>query len=219
MTETIDTITIINRALARIGAAPIFSTDADDDETRQVLAIHEDLVEAAFTLWSWSWALRTTVLEKLAAVPFGHTALFRFPAAAMGPPVSLYASATTRGTPIRDFRVEGRTVAVDSETLWGRFPTRIDPAEWPADFRLAYTVWLAASLAVPITHDSDLAARLMQDAVGTPSEGGRGGLIGRAVAADRARSGGDAPLNVGDALTSAHRSGGNGNFGGDINGW
>lgn len=220
MAETIDDITIINRALARIGAAPIFSLDGDDDETRQVTAIFADLVEAAFTLWSWSWSFRTTALDKVAATPFGYRGLFRFPAGAMGPPVSLYASALTRGTPVRDFRVEGRTVAADTDTLWGRFPTRVDPADWPADFRLAFTTWLAASFAVPVTHDSDLAARLMQDAVGTPSEGGRGGLIGRAVANDRARSGGDAPLNVSDALTSAHRaSGGNGNFGGDINGW
>ncbi len=207
MSEVIDTPTIINRALARIGAAPIASIDADDDETRAVMAIWADLVDAAFVLWDWHWPRRIRALEALAAKPFGYATAFRFPADAMGPPLALYASEAARADPLRDYRVEGREVAVDASVLWGRFVCRIDPADWPADFRLAFTVWLASSLCVPLTHDADLAARLAQEALGAPSEQGRGGLIGRAIAGDAAKSGGVAPLNTSDTLTSAHRGG------------
>lgn len=208
MAETIDKPTIINRALARIGAAPLVSIESDDDETRQALAIYDDLIDAALDLWDWSWARRTHALDKLSAAPFGFAAAFRFPAEAVSAPIALYTRDDARSDPLRDFRVEGRTVAADAEALWGTFSCRIAPAEWPAGFRLAFTVWLAASLAVPITHDADLAARLMQEACGSPSENGRGGLIGRAVAADRSKSGGVAPLNASDAFTDSWHGGG-----------
>ena len=217
MAETIDTLTVINRALARIGASPLTDTDTDDPQTRQAMAIHEDLVDAIFGLYDWRWARRTVALEAIDGDPFGYSSRFRFPAEALGPPRALFTGPHTRAVPLRDFRVEGRTVAADADALWGTFVCRIDPADWPSAFRLAYTVWLAASLAVPITHDAGLKQVLEQEALGTPSEGGRGGLLGRAIGVDAAGSGGVAPLNAADPLASARF--GSGSWSGDGNGW
>lgn len=204
MGEIVDKLTILNRALARIGAAPLTDLDADDDQLRQCLAIWEDLVDAALVLWSWSWSMRPAVLERRAETPLFWKSAFGFPATALGPPVAVYASADQRATPLRDFAVEGRTVLTDTDVAWARFPTRIDPADWPAAFRLGFTVWLASALAVPVAQDTKLKAQLETEALGTPSEGGRGGLIGRAIAMDAGGSGGPAPLGASDALTDAH---------------
>lgn len=204
MAETIDEITVINRALARIGAAPLTDLEADDDQTRQVLAIHQDLVEAIFGLWDWRWALRTHALDRLAETPVFFTGAFRFPATAVSGPKALYDDAARRATPLRDFAVQGRTVYADREQLWGDFVTRVAPSDWPAVFRLAYTTWLAAELCVPLTHDEKLKAVLQADAIGTPSEGGRGGIVGRAIAIDAAEAGAKAAISTDDTLTAAH---------------
>lgn len=204
MAEPITYLTIINRALARIGAAPIFDLEDDDDLTRQVLAVHDDLVEAIFGLWSWKWAMRVRKLEKTAEVPALWTSAFAFPAEAVSGPKAVFDSADRRARPLRDFAVEGRVVYADRDELWGRFILRIDPNEWPPVFRLAYTVWLASAFAVPVTHDEKLKGTLEIEAVGTPSEGGRGGLVGRAIAMDAADSGAEAAISTDDTLTDAH---------------
>lgn len=214
---TDDDLKVINKALARIGASAIFAVDEDSDLAAQVFAVYDDLLDAAIELYDWFWPRRTIQLEALPDLPFGYNHAYAFPALAVGGPSALYASRTARHSPTRDFRVEGRTVAVNSEVCWGTFAMRVSPAEWPAMFRLAFTVWLAASLAVPVTHDASLGATLEQAAIGSPSEGGRGGLIGRAIAMDAARSGGVAPILADDPFTSVHH--GTDTWSGGGSGW
>lgn len=212
MAETITELTVINRALARIGEARVFDLEDESDLVSSVVAVHEDLIEAAIELYDWYWPRRTVSLEALADKPFGYSGSFAFPATAIGPPVALYASDSRRADPLRDFRVDGRTVAADTTVLWGRFRMRLDPAEWPAAFRMGYTIWLASALAIPVSQDANLKQLLEEEALGTPSEGGRGGIIGRAIAFDASHSGGPAPLSTTDPLTDAHG-------GGRYNGW
>ncbi len=205
MADVIDDLALINRALGRIGAGRIMSLDEDTALAGQVVPIHEDLVEAVLGFYDWRWARRTRVLERLAAAPVtGWAYAFAFPAEAVRTPSVIFADVGSRASPIRDFVVEGREVHTNTETASGVFVCRVSPAEWPAAFRLAYTVWLASAFAVPVTHDADLKMRLEQEALGTPSEGGRGGLIGRAIGIDAAGSGGTPGLMISDSLTSAH---------------
>lgn len=212
-----DDLRVINKALARIGGGQVFAVDEDTDLAAQAFAVYDDLLDAAIELYDWWWPRRTVQLEALPAVPFGYSRAFAFPALAVGGPSALYGNRTDRRTPIRDFLVEGRTVAVNSDVCWGNFAMRVSPAEWPAAFRLAFTVWLAGNLAVPVSHDVNLGDELEQKAIGAPSEGGRGGLMGRAIAMDTARSGGVAPMLAADPLTSAHQ--GSDGWSGGGSGW
>jgi hypothetical protein len=212
-----DDLKVINNALARIGGNQVFAVDEDSDLAAQAFAVYDDLLAAAIELYDWWWPRRTVPLEALPELPFGYNRAFAFPALAVSNPSALYGSRTNSRSPIRDFRVEGRTVALNSEECWGNFAMRVSPADWPPAFRLAFTVWLSGELAVPVTHDVNLSIDIAQKAIGTPSEGGRGGLMGRAIAIDTARSGGVAPLLADDPLTSVHH--GSDTWSGGGSGW
>lgn len=202
MAEQIDAVTIINRALARIGGGSITSLDEDSDLARQVLAIWSDVSDAALSAYSWNWNRRSRQLDLLAETPVnGFSYAFGFPGEALSGPFSLSAS-DGRAT-IKRFSVEGRTVYCNVAAIVGRFPMRVDPAEWPAEFRTAVTVWLAGEFALPVAQDNDMREKLIAQAIGLPSEQGRGGMMGRAIGNDKGRDASLPDLAAHDPLTQA----------------
>lgn len=216
MAETIDDATILNRALARIGAGDVAGRDEDSELAAQAWSVYDDTVETAFGCYAWKWCLRTVALDRLAAggsngAPANGWAYgFNAPAGALGGPQALFLAPRNPGYPLRDFQVEGGIVYANADTLWGRYALKIEPALWPPLFRTALTTWLAAELAVPVTHDKDLAATLRQAAIGSPSENFQGGLMGRAIALDTVSSGDPQPILAADPLTAVHNSAGGG---------
>ena len=203
MPQPLSNIDICNRALARIGAAPIMSLDDDTDLSRQVEAVFDDVVESCFAAWRWRWAAMTHALQQIDGTPLnGWAYAYAVPAAALGEPLRVMADPRRTDAPLRAFQCEGRQVFADHQPLWGVFITRHAPDLWPPLFRAGVVTWLAAHLAVPVTHDSGLAETLRQEAVGSPAEGMRGGLIGRAIALDAAAAT-TAPLGADDPLTGA----------------
>ncbi len=208
MADLVDDATILNRALARIGAGAVTGRDEDTDLARQAWAVYDDTVEAGLALYHWKWPLRTVRLDRLAGEPGnGWDYAFQAPSTALGPPQALFSYPRTPQHPLRDFQVEGGTVYADVADLWGRYVVRLAAAEWPPLYRVALTMWLAAELAVPVTHDSTLASALRQEVFGSPSEAGRGGLMGRAIALDTAGSGDPSPILASDPLTGARFDG------------
>jgi hypothetical protein len=202
-------VTIANRALARIGGGAIGAFDEDTPLAAQVRAVYDDTVEAALTAYQWSWARRTSKLDKLAGDnPSGYVNAFGFPAGALGDtPLALFREPRNPDLTERNFRVEGRTIYCDADALWGSFIVKISPDLWQPLFRLGVTTLLAAELCIPVAHDKDLAAQLREDAIGAKSEGGRGGMIGRAIGVDAAGGGTRAPLAASDPITSARFTG------------
>ena len=104
--------------------------------------------------------------------------------------------------PLRDYAIEGAALYADRKPLWATVPVRAHPQMWPVAFRLAATVLCAADFCVPVTHDPKLAAALRAEGEGDPVEGGRGGLIGRAIALAHAGARRKAPI-WSDPLTAA----------------
>ncbi|MCW2317475.1 hypothetical protein SAMN06265338_103219 [Rhodoblastus acidophilus] len=208
MAQTIDDVTICNRALARLGGGQIVSLDEDTDLARQCVAVYDDLLEAALTLYHWKWPRRTKALDRLDEVPEnGYLYGYGFPAGAISNPIKVLADPRNPDYPLREFVVEGRTLYTNAIAVWGAFVFRLSPDLWPPVFRLAFQTWLSAALAIPVSQDANLAAQLEQQAIGAPSEQGRGGIMGRAIAIDGATSGGDAPALASDPLTSARYEG------------
>ncbi len=119
---------------------------------------------------------------------------FTLPGNRIGAPRRILDDPRRPDSPYRDFLIEGLNLYADRESLWATITVRADPASWPPDFRLAATVAVAADLCVPVTHDAGLAETLRAEAEGTPSENGRGGLIGRAMGKDAAAAPAKAPL-------------------------
>jgi len=207
MAELNDAATIINRALARIGAGAITATDDDTDLARQCMAIFDDLADLAISLYPWTFARRMFSLQELAVDALGWDKVFNFPAEALGDPLKLLADPKNPDNPLRRFYIQDRQIHADEAALHGVFRVRPDSTLWPVEFRVAFTMWLAAELCVPVCHDNNLAKELRSGAIGSGVEEYRGGLIGRAITANTSAGGGVAPLLNSDPLTSARYSG------------
>lgn len=217
MNDVVDHLKIMNNALARIGAGAIMAEDEDSDLAAQVVAVYYDRLDAVLAMREWTFAGKTYKLDRLAEIADndfvaadgkfmnGWRHGFALPGTRVGHPRRILDDPRRPDSPYRDFLIEGLNLYADREALWATVTVRADPAAWAPDFRLAFTTILAADLCVPITHDAGLAEQLRADAEGTPSEGGRGGLIGRAMGKDAAASPAKAPLWA-DPLTLARMS-------------
>ncbi len=215
--DAIDHKKIMNNALARIGAGAIMAEDEDSDLAAQVAAVYFDRVDAMLGMHSWTFAGKTYKLNRLAEISDNDFVVadgkfmngwrhgFTLPGNRIGAPRRILDDPRRPDSPYRDFLIEGLNLYADRESLWATITVRADPASWPPDFRLAATVAVAADLCVPVTHDAGLAETLRAEAEGTPSENGRGGLIGRAMGKDAAAAPAKAPLWA-DPLTLARMS-------------
>lgn len=198
---------IVNRALGAIGGGSITSLDEDSELALSVIAVYPDVVDAAHAAFQWRWARKTKRLDRLDEKPEnGFLHAFGFPVDAIGNPLALFANPRNR-TPHADFAVEGRTVYADPHELHGSFIMRQSPALWPPLFRAAVTMWLQSRFALSVTHDATLAQALEADAIGTPSQGMQGGLMGRAIAVDVAQGGARGGMSDRNPLTNARFDG------------
>lgn len=197
MAEVVDDRYIINHALARIGSGPIGAIDEDTPKARQARAVYYDRVDALLGLYEWTFAGKTYALSAIAAtVVNGYDATakkfitgwryaFNLPGTRIGSPRKVMTDPRCPDTPLRQFMLEEGRVYADRTPLWVSVTVRVSPLLWLPAFRLAAIVAAASDFAVPITHDVNLASALREEAQGPPQAGGRGGLIGMAIAADR----------------------------------
>jgi hypothetical protein len=212
--ETHDKRSIINNALARIGGGEVVAIDEDTDLAAQCNAVYDDEIASLLALYEWSFNARTYSLDVLAPTAAndfdasinkfrnGWRYGFQLPGGRLAPPRRILTNPRLPDQPLRDFAIEGASVFADYSALWATVSVDADPTVWPAPFRKAATVALAAGLCVPVTQDKNLAAALREDAQGPPEYQGRGGMIGQAIAFDAARSRIRAPM-VSDPLGDA----------------
>lgn len=216
MSETVTDVVIINRALARIGSKPIMALDEDTSLARQAVAVYYDVRDALLGKYPWEFAKKTFKLDELAEIPsngfdaehrWGNG--FRFAFAMPGNRLSNPRKILTRpgsgaDYPLRKFLLEEGRVYADVRPLWATFTVAAAPAIWTPAFRLAAITLVAAHLAVPVTHDRQLANDLREEAEGSPDTAGLGGLVGKAIAAEVSGQPGPPPLMITDDLTTAH---------------
>lgn len=215
MPDSVDDLTIINDALARIGGPPVFALDEESSLVRQVLAVYEVRRDALLGMWTWEFAKLT---RKLSAVPKttgngynaqhkwgnGYAYAFALPGDRIGTPRKVLDCPTMPDRPLRQFAIEGGRLYANVEDVWATFTVRAHPQIWSPMFRLAVTTLIAADLCVPVSHDVDLARYFREVGEGGPNEQGRGGLVGRAIAADVSGSPGPSPIQTEDDITTAH---------------
>lgn len=200
-----DKIKVANEALRRFGAGTILSFEEETQKAATVAAIYATVVDDAFQATRWTFARRTARLDLLPDAPLsGYARAFALPGDRVGDPVKVIANPSLPDHPLRIFALEGDELHANVTAVWATCVRRVDPNYWPPMFRRAVVTALAAELVVPISHDTKLADNLRAQTWGTPSEGGRGGLMGRAMAIDVASSPGSAaPIGAVDPLTDA----------------
>jgi hypothetical protein len=219
MPETIEQAsqTLINKMLGRIGAGEIFALDEDTELAGQVVPIYQDLIETLIGEHDWHFARRTFKLDQVAEIAAngysttdkkftnGWRHAFAMPGTRLSSPRRVLTDPRNPDNPLRTFAIEEATIYADRKPLWAVFTISADPSVWPPLFKQMVIAAGAARFAVPVAHDSKLAAELHVEAYGTPEMERRGGLRGAALAADAAGGPVRAPIWY-DPLTQAHMS-------------
>jgi hypothetical protein len=176
-----DRITMLNRALLRIGADPLV-TELDPGAP-QHLAIYDSTIER-MAAHPWSFMKTTRQLVRLSAAPVPAHFLYAFQMPSLvGAPRAVYADATQR-RPVTDYDIEGDQLLTNWEAIYLSYMRLVEPARWPGDFREAFVTALMAELALSVREDRPLHDRLYQKAFGTPQQMGQGGLYGMAMESD-----------------------------------
>ena len=202
--------TIVNWALAELGLSPKFSIDNATGLGAMVDIFWTRAVGRCFGLHDWTFCRITHQLTRQAAAPVnGYAYGFDLPGGILGEPVR-YLNAPPRHCrePVRDTRIEGRTVFADEAQLWTVSKVPVDPQYWDPQFADCFAVALASYLAVPMTQDLDLKDRKEKQAFGDPREGGAGGMFGRLIAQNMAAHPVGANLLANDPLTAGRSAGG-----------
>ncbi|MER2536047.1 MAG: hypothetical protein ABTQ31_12875 [Rhizobiaceae bacterium] len=201
-----DKVTIVNWALAELGLAPRFTIDDATPLGGTVDIFWPRAIGRAFGLHDWTFCRQTFQLTRQEAVPVtGYRYGFSLPGAdaRIGPPQKVLSDPRSQ-RPIRDMRIEGQTLFCDEDRAFAVCKVPVDPGTWDLQWADCFGVLLAAFLAVPLLQDADMAAEKEVKAVGTPQQGGAGGVFGRLIAQDRAAAPVGSNLYADDPLTAAH---------------
>lgn len=200
MTDVYDHLKVMNNALGLIGAGKIMAEDEDTELAGQVVPVYYSRLRAVLGMHEWSFAGKTYKLDAIARIAdndYDATAqifnngwryAFALPGTRVGLPRKVLRDPRNPRDPLRDFLIEGDRIYCDRDALWAVVTVLPNPNVWDPQFALAIERVSAADFCVPVTHDDKLAASIRMVAEGTPQEQGRGGLIGRAMATDAARS-------------------------------
>ncbi|WFS02213.1 hypothetical protein [Rhizobium tumorigenes] len=207
---TIDRATIINWALTDIGAGPMFSIDDGSDLAMQVDATWQRTVDQIFGMHDWHFSLVTVPMRRLAGSPGnGWQYGFDLPGDRIGAPLAYFRCIAPRPGLIRDFSLEEGKFFANEQSAWAKVKKAVDPDYWDPPWRSAFVKALGGELAVPVWQDEDLRERRRQEAFGTPSQQGTGGVFGRLMAQDKASAPvGDQSLLTNDVLTDVRPTGG-----------
>ena len=212
MAATLDKTEIINRALVKIGAGPMFSTRAKGSLAQNIANTWDTTVDFAFGLDDWYWAKRTLSCTRHADVPQnGWRYGFDLPAERVGPAVRYLDQAGHSPRALRNFHLEGKAVFANAPEVWAEIRVIVPVDDWDVTFRSAFVTLLAAELAIPVYQDRGLREELRTVALGTPSEKNTGGLFGRLMAQNKAAEPmGAEPMMANTPLDDARYGGGPG---------
>lgn len=210
-------VKVANAALGMLASGEIFSWDEDTELAGKVNAIYRDCIDSCLTAFNWSFgrtSRQLTLLADAAGVPLkpdnGYCYGYALPPGRLAPP-SAYRSSPRSREPVRDFTIamdEGgnQNVYCNIKPLWATFKVRPAVALWSPAFRIFATKALAAELAIPVSHDANLAAAFRDEAWGAASSDRRAGLFIKAMAADLTSDSGPEAMYGRDPLTDAWAS-------------
>ncbi|MGY3392933.1 hypothetical protein ACVWW6_005524 [Bradyrhizobium sp. USDA 3311] len=200
MTDIYDHLKVINNALGSIGAGKIMAEDEDTELAGQVVPIYYSRVRAVLAMHEWSFAGKTYKLDAIAKTAdndYDTTAqifnngwrnAFALPGTRLGLPRKVLTDPRNPRDPLREFLIEAGWLYADRDQVWAVVTVMPAPDVWDPQFALAIERISAADFCVPVTQDDKLASSIRAVAEGSPTEQGRGGLIGRAMSSDAAKA-------------------------------
>jgi hypothetical protein len=200
---------VINQAMARLGGEPFASLSDVVPGAGMASIIYDQVVSVMCGAYPWPFSTQMFSLVLAETVPAdGFLRAFTLPEDRLGDPLSLHAKPKEPGLVETRYRLVGQQVWSDAPALWASCLVLTPPYRWTPGFVEAVVLALASELALPICGDDGKRETFARAAAGTPSEGGRGGAIGRAMQlAGRAQSVAALPL-ASNPMTQAWRGSG-----------
>lgn len=178
----VDRVTMINRALSRIGCLPIQSEAAPGPAGTGVVFTYDAVLDDLLSKYPWHFTKKFAALSRLTAVPpLGWTSAFLLPPSRVALPRAYYDSATS-DRPLTRFQVSTNEIYTQTTILFAEYQERPEPPYMPAYFRELLTLAAAAEYALEIREDPSLRRELRRNAYGAEEYQGEGGQF--KVAAD-----------------------------------
>jgi hypothetical protein len=175
-------VDLYNLALDELGQSPIqsFSAEAPGAENaeRRYRQVIGEITEAR----PWSFLMQRVALSRLGEASPTHYS-FQFDVPGNEQVHAVYDRAESN-RPFLDYRFMDGRVHANCEALHAEVRLVRSPELWPHKFRQLAIKALAAAGCMQHTGSRTLRNDLMQEAYGLPSEAGRGGLMGQAIALD-----------------------------------
>lgn len=177
-----DRVTMLNRALLRIGANPLI--DEMDPAAPIHLAVYDSVLEhLAAHPFSFFKVKRRLPRLSAAPSPAHWEYAFQLPSDMIGAPRAVYPNDDS-AQPTTNYEIVGKRLLASYEEIWLAFHATSGPQYWPGDFRELFTKALMSELALSIREDRPMHVQLFQECYGSPSQNGFGGLLARALEND-----------------------------------
>lgn len=184
---SIDKHTIINWTLTDIGVGPIFSSDDGSDLSEVCENAWQRTVDQLLGMHDWSFARKTFKNRRRDEEPEnGWRFAFDLPGVRIGNPLKVMDQAGADPRPLRVFTIEEGILFCNVVETWSLVKCEVHPSAWPPEWRAAFVIAYGGYLAVPVWSDENMRDSRLQEAFGTPSREGTGGLFGRLMAQDKA---------------------------------
>ncbi|MEI6559984.1 MAG: hypothetical protein WCO00_16420 [Rhodospirillaceae bacterium] len=152
-------IGLCNRALVKLGAAPIGGFEDGTAEAETAGALYEATRDGLLSAHPWSFARRQATLARLTEVPVADYAYgFALPADFLA---ALSAGGSGAGRGLVN-RIAGQSLQADSEAVILTYLGRVDEAGFPPVFAAALAARLAAEFCLPLTESTARASALHQ---------------------------------------------------------
>ena len=152
-------IGLSNRALVKLGAAPIGGFDDGTAEAETASALYEATRDALLSANPWSFAVRQATLARLTDAPVAdYDYAFALPADFLA---ALSAGAPGFGHGLV-YRIAGQSLQANSEAAVLTYIARPDEGGFPPFFAAALVARLAAEFCLPLTESQARATALYQ---------------------------------------------------------
>lgn len=187
-----DAVKICSAAAVMLGAKPVQSLEDDTDLSRIFANLYERKKKALMSKYPWSFLRETRYLTRSSTPPVrGWKYAYIIPGDALaGAPHAVFSDAT-RKMGKHEYRIEGKKVLCDAPELWGTLIIDRTESEWPEYFQELMIEIIAAAVALAVTDQQSIMDHHYGVAYGSPSQEGRGGLMGDAMLLDSQSDGND----------------------------
>jgi hypothetical protein len=202
-----DRVTIINRALARIGCRAIQSELEPGPAGIEVVATLDSVLEDLLSKYPWHFTRRFAGLSRLdVEQTLGWRSAFMLPPDRLALPRAYFDSASS-DRPVQRLQLAGDRVLADAWTLFAEYQVKPPVIDWPGHFRELVVLALSAEYALEVREDPQLRNALRRDAYGVPEMQGEGGQFKVSADLDAQAQTSPTPAGGRNPLTDAHDNG------------